>query len=97
MRAYAELHGACRREFLLSYFGEATEGPCGNCDLCDAGEAVEAEAGPFAVGTRVVHPKWGEATVQRYEEGKVVVLFDSVGYKALALDAVTENALLKPA
>jgi ATP-dependent DNA helicase RecQ len=97
MRAYAELRGACRREFLLSYFGEATEGPCGHCDLCDAGEAVAGADGPFAVGARVVHPKWGEATVQRYEDDKVVVLFDSVGYKALALDAVTENALLKPA
>src|SRR4051794_34222409 len=28
MRAYAELSGACRRVFLLSYFGEATAGPC---------------------------------------------------------------------
>ena len=42
MRAYAELSGACRREFLLSYFGEATDGPCGNCDLCDAGLVREA-------------------------------------------------------
>jgi ATP-dependent DNA helicase RecQ len=98
MRAYAELHGACRREALLSYFGEATSGPCGNCDLCDAGLAEAAPADvPFAVGTRVEHPKWGVATVQRYEEDKVVVLFDSVGYKALELEAVSDNHLLRPA
>jgi ATP-dependent DNA helicase RecQ len=98
MRAYAELSGACRREFLLSYFGEATDGPCGNCDLCDAGEAEAAPGdAPFPVGGRVRHPKWGEATVQRYEEDKVVVLFDSVGYKALALEAVQDNDLLEPA
>jgi ATP-dependent DNA helicase RecQ len=98
MRAYAELAGACRREFLLSYFGEATDGPCGNCDLCDAGEAEQAPSdAPFAVGARVRHPKWGEATVQRYEEDKVVVLFDSVGYKALALEAVADNDLLEEA
>jgi ATP-dependent DNA helicase RecQ len=96
MRAYAELQGACRREFLLSYFGERTDGPCGHCDLCDAGEAHEAEDVPFPVGARVEHPKWGEATVQRYEDEKVVVLFDSVGYKALALEAVSQNELLKP-
>ncbi len=96
MRAYAELSGACRREFLLSYFGEVTDGPCGNCDLCDAGEAEPAPAdAPFAIGARVRHPKWGDATVQRYEEDKLVALFDSVGYKTLALDAI--DGLLEPA
>jgi ATP-dependent DNA helicase RecQ len=91
MRAYAELAGACRREFLLSYFGEATDGPCGNCDLCDAGEAEPApDDAPFPVGARVRHAKWGEANIQRYEDDKVVVLFDSVGYKTLALDAVED-------
>jgi ATP-dependent DNA helicase RecQ len=96
MRAYAELSGACRREFLLSYFGEATDGPCGNCDLCDAGEAVAAPAdAPFPVGARVRHPKWGEADIQRYEEDKVVLLFDSVGYKTLALEVI--DGLLEPA
>ncbi len=25
---------ACRREVLLAYFGEAYQGPCGNCDTC---------------------------------------------------------------
>jgi ATP-dependent DNA helicase RecQ len=97
MRAYAELHDTCRREALLSYFGEATDGPCGHCDLCDSG-AVHARRAdvPFPVGARVEHPKWGEATIQRYEDDKVVVLFDSVGYKALALEAVSANGLLKP-
>ena len=45
------------------------------------------EAGPadalFAVGSRVDHPKWGRGTVQRYEDEKMVLLFDAVGYKAL--------------
>jgi ATP-dependent DNA helicase RecQ len=36
IRAYAE-HPGCRRQFILSYFGEDYEGPCGNCDNCDAG------------------------------------------------------------
>ena len=97
IRAYAELNGACRREFLLNYFGEATDGPCGNCDLCDAGLAVEGpDEAPFETGSRVAHAKWGEGTVQRYEDQKVVVLFDSVGYKALFLDAVEDNDLLQP-
>ena len=90
MRGYAELHGACRREYLLSYFGEASNGPCGRCDLCESGEAEAGADGPFEVGSRVEHPKWGEATVQRYEGDKVVVLFDSVGYKSLLLEAAED-------
>jgi len=30
----------CRRQTLLAYFGETTD-PCGNCDLCEVGAAVE--------------------------------------------------------
>jgi ATP-dependent DNA helicase RecQ len=35
MREYAETTG-CRRELLLRYFGEVFDGPCGNCDNCEA-------------------------------------------------------------
>ena len=42
-------------------------------------------------------PSGATATVQRYEDDKVVVLFDQVGYKALALEAISENDLLRPA
>jgi ATP-dependent DNA helicase RecQ len=99
MRSYAE-HHYCRREFLLSYFGEAYEPPCGNCDNCDAGHGVpgEGERGePFAVGSRVEHPEWGAGDVQRYEDGRVVVLFETVGYRTLDLELVAEGDLLKPA
>src|SRR5215210_7711220 len=41
MRAYAETDG-CRRAFVLSYFGEPFEAPCGNCDNCVAGHAAAA-------------------------------------------------------
>ena len=42
-----------------------------------------------------MHEKWGGGLVQRYEEGQVVVLFDSVGYKKLGLDLVEERGLLQ--
>ena len=36
--------------------------------------------------------------MQRYRTGRaVVVLFDEVGYKTLALDVVVERGLLEPA
>ena len=52
---------------------------------------------PFAVGARVAHEQWGEGVVQRYDDDAVVVLFDDVGYKTLALDVVRERGLLEEA
>ena len=43
MKAYAE-HRGCRREFLLRYFGDSYEGPCGNCDNCEAAGVKPAAA-----------------------------------------------------
>lgn len=98
MRAYAEAHH-CRRAFLLSYFGEPFEPPCGHCDNCEAGHGVPEAGGdePFAVGARVAHGQWGEGVVQRYDAEAVVVLFDEVGYKTLALDVVREREILTAA
>jgi ATP-dependent DNA helicase RecQ len=97
MRGYAEADG-CRREFLLSYFGEPFEPPCGHCDNCEAGRGEPpAEDVPFPVGARVAHGQWGEGLVQRYDDDAIVVLFDDVGYKTLALGVVRERGLLEEA
>jgi ATP-dependent DNA helicase RecQ len=98
MRGYAETDG-CRRAYVLSYFGEPFAPPCGRCDNCEAGrgEPLAPDDAPFALGARVAHAQWGEGVVQRYDNGSVVVLFDEVGYKSLALDVVLERALLAPA
>ena len=98
MRSYAE-HGGCRRDFVLSYFGEEHEPPCGNCDNCDAG-LVEPEPDAdrsFEIGATVTHSEWGQGEVQRYEANRVVVLFESVGYRTLDLDLVAEKELLTTA
>jgi ATP-dependent DNA helicase RecQ len=100
MRGYAETTG-CRRQFLLGYFGEQVAGPCGNCDTCESGEAAERAAAdpdaPWPVSSRVRHEQWGEGVVMGYEPGRVVVLFDDVGYRTLALDVLAERELLTPA
>jgi ATP-dependent DNA helicase RecQ len=96
IRAYAE-HPGCRRQFILSYFGEDYERPCGNCDNCDAGHGEESVDGPFEVGGQVVHDDWGTGTVQRYHGDQMTVLFDHVGYKTLSLDIVLERGLLQRA
>ena len=97
MRAYAETDG-CRRSFILGYFGEDYDPPCGNCDVCERrGAEIEREQqeGPFAVGDRVRHPEWGGGTVGQMEEDQITVVFDTVGYKTLAADLVVERGLLE--
>jgi ATP-dependent DNA helicase RecQ len=97
MRGYAET-GDCRRAFILSYFGEPFAPPCGTCDNCEQGRSDAPPLDvPFAVGSRVAHASWGAGVVQRYDDGAVVVLFDEVGYKTLALAVLRERGLLERA
>jgi ATP-dependent DNA helicase RecQ len=97
MRRYAE-YDHCRRNFILSYFGEETGDECDNCDNCEAGHG-SAEDGerPFEVGATVTHEDWGEGVVQRYDGDQVAILFESVGYKTLSVELVTERGLLDTA
>ncbi len=97
MEGYAEVQD-CRREYLLNYFGEEIDDPCGFCDTCDAGITVteDEENMPFPINTKVKHATWGDGLVLRYEGDKMVVLFESVGYKTLATKIVTEHKLLTP-
>ena len=96
-RAYAETRG-CRRVYLLGYFGEAFDGPCGRCDRCREApqeENTSNENVPFPVGTPVTHTTFGTGRVTHLGEGKVTVLFDTVGYQTLSLELVLERGLLE--
>jgi ATP-dependent DNA helicase RecQ len=94
MRRYAE-HTGCRRSFLLSYFGQAYPGPCGNCDNDLVAKAQEPALEPFAIGERVTSERWGEGTVQRYDGDQLTVLFDEHGYRDLLVPLVVERQLLR--
>ena len=96
MRRYAE-HAGCRRSFLLSYFGQVYEGPCGNCDNDGQVTATAPAPEPFAVGERVTSERWGEGTVQRYDGDQLTVLFDEHGYRDLLVPLVVERQLLRRA
>jgi ATP-dependent DNA helicase RecQ len=95
MRGYADMI-ACRREYILNYFGEVYAPPCDNCDNCLSGlsGAKPAAAQPFPINGKVVHKVWGPGLVMRYAGDTMVVLFDSVGYRTLAIDLVMREGLL---
>ena len=100
VRGYAE-DDACRRELLLTYFGEPFEPPCGACDNCEAGlsAAGRPDTGevPFEVDSRVRHKAWGPGRVLRYDGDRMVVLFDRAGCRTLSVATVLERKLLRAA
>lgn len=77
MRAYAELT-TCRREYLLSYFGEEAPATCGNCDNCLRPEAARPRenavlAPPPPDPTPMPRPQLEEAPAAGYSPGMRVV------------------------
>jgi ATP-dependent DNA helicase RecQ len=51
---------------------------------------------PFPVSSEVRHSAWGTGTVMAYEQDRVVVLFEQVGYKTLSVPIVQKSKLLEP-
>lgn len=91
MRGYAETK-ACRREYILSYFGEAFETPCGNCDNCQNAEKDNVSwLEPFPIGSTIVHTNFGKGQIMRYEEDKVNILFETVGYKTFVTEMIANS------
>ncbi|TQJ49214.1 RecQ family ATP-dependent DNA helicase [Phycicoccus sp. SLBN-51] len=98
VRGYAETTD-CRRRYLLGYFGEDLERPCGNCDTCEASIAPDIEAGEddaFTPAGRVRHPEFGEGVVMQQGGGRVTVLFEEAGYRTLDVETALEHRLLEP-
>ncbi len=96
MRGYAETEG-CRRQYLLGYFGDELENPCGNCDSCLAGPAqdlCEADES-FPLNEPVIHEQWGSGIVMSSEQDRLTVLFEEEGYKTLSKDVIDETGVLR--
>ncbi|MER6211652.1 RecQ family ATP-dependent DNA helicase [Streptomyces sp. NPDC001642] len=48
----------------------------------------------YLPGVRVSHDQWGEGEVMSEGDGKITILFESVGYRTLSLAVVTNKQLL---
>jgi ATP-dependent DNA helicase RecQ len=101
MRGYAEAPG-CRRQYLLGYFGDRLDRPCGNCDGCGGESTHGAPAADsrkpepaFPLQSRVRHPLWGDGVVMRNESDRMTVFFDDEGYKTLSLRTILARGLLR--
>ncbi|MDB9526620.1 ATP-dependent DNA helicase [Oscillatoria sp. CS-180] len=92
MRSYAETE-TCRRESILSYFGEPFAGPCNHCDNCKKNDQDEDSSSfqPFPISSTIIHTHFGKGQVLRYEDEKVVVLFDTVGYKTFVTEMIVNS------
>ncbi|MFY1671834.1 RecQ family ATP-dependent DNA helicase [Plantactinospora sp. WMMB334] len=85
-------------------------GHCDNCQagLADTGTGAaagrdtgagrdrtgRADRQPFPVHSAVRHTEWGTGMVLGYEDDRMTVLFDEVGYKTLSVPVVSEQGLL---
>ncbi|GGU15982.1 RecQ family ATP-dependent DNA helicase [Lentzea flava] len=95
MHQYAETRD-CRRRFLLGYFGQELDQPCGHCDNCDEGVPDDgSEISEFPLNSVVRHEQWGRGTVVHHEADRLMVLFDDLGYKTLSLAAVRDTGVLR--
>lgn len=97
MEAYRETVG-CRWKFVLEYFGEAAAEHCGHCDNDDRASdhgAEDAAALPFPRGSRVRHAVFGEGEVVGYAGPRILLAFDTHGYKRLDVGLVVEGGLLE--
>ncbi|WP_405737464.1 RecQ family ATP-dependent DNA helicase [Streptomyces sp. NBC_01537] len=110
MRGLAETTGCRRRFLLGYFGERlhAPCGNCDRCEQQPVGADARGVPGlprpraasamrhdhPFAPGTRVNHPQWGDGEVLSEEENRITVLFASVGYRTLSLPVILEKNLL---
>jgi ATP-dependent DNA helicase RecQ len=99
VRQYAETD-RCRTAFVLRYFGEMTDEPCGHCDNCRLGTPPQPAASEVdlpdgvVLQGRVEHRDFGTGTVTDVQPDRVTVLFDDVGYRTLSLEVLSSTDVL---
>ncbi|MER7936512.1 MULTISPECIES: RecQ family ATP-dependent DNA helicase [unclassified Streptomyces] len=68
--------------------------PTGAVRAAETTAHTPADDHAYPPGVRVRHDQWGPGEVMSEDDGKITVLFESVGYRTLSLAVVTDKQLL---
>ncbi|WP_327406889.1 RecQ family ATP-dependent DNA helicase [Streptomyces sp. NBC_01288] len=66
----------------------------GSVRMAETVARPEADDHAYLPGVRVSHDQWGRGEVMSEGDGKITILFESVGYRTLSLAVVTDKQLL---
>jgi ATP-dependent DNA helicase RecQ len=91
MRTFVE-SDACRWSLITGYLGSSELDTCGHCDSCRQHGRTRASGNGHE---RVRHSEFGEGSVVDAEGDRIVVLFDTSGYKTLSRTLVQDEGLLQ--
>ncbi|MDR6975986.1 ATP-dependent DNA helicase RecQ [Streptomyces sp. 3330] len=72
------------------------EGPAAAVRAAETVARPAADDHPYLPGVSVRHDRWGQGEVMSEGDGKLTILFESVGYRTLSLAVVTDKRLLAP-
>jgi ATP-dependent DNA helicase RecQ len=92
MRSFVE-SDACRWSLITGYLGSAELDSCGHCDSCSQLDRARRSGDGVQ---RVRHTHFGPGSVVDTEGDKIVVLFDTAGYKTLSRSILSEPVHVLP-
>ncbi|WP_020125998.1 RecQ family ATP-dependent DNA helicase [Streptomyces sp. 303MFCol5.2] len=85
---------AATRQRRWSRAGARAGGSAGAVRAVETVARPAADDHPYLPGVLVRHDRWGQGEVMSEGDGKITILFESVGYRTLSLAVVTDKQLL---
>ncbi|MDH6214488.1 RecQ family ATP-dependent DNA helicase [Streptomyces pseudovenezuelae] len=87
-------HKAAARQRRWSRAGARAGASAGAVRAAETVARPGADEHAYLPGVRVRHDQWGQGEVMSEGDGKLTILFESVGYRTLSLAVVTDKQLL---
>jgi len=87
-------HEAAARRRRWTRAGARADASAGAVRTAETVARATADNHTYLPGVRVSHDQWGKGEVMSEGDGKITILFESVGYRTLSLAVVTDRQLL---